>query len=108
MLPKEQRIHTDADFRRFRTKGKKWVAPSFIALQLPAKYSKPRLGIIVSTKIGKAVVRKRASRVLRAAFQQVEDQIQVDMVLIARPFVTRKSSRDVARELRFMLRKGRS
>lgn len=108
MLPKAQRIHTDADFRRLRTKGKKWQSPSFIALQLPARTSNSRLGIIVSNKIGKAVVRKRASRVLRAAYAQVLPHIRnLDMVLIARPYVKQKSSREVAKELENMLRRGR-
>lgn len=108
MLPKSQRIHTDADFKRLRSRGKKWLSPSFIALQLPSKTPQSRLGIIVSSKIGKATVRKRASRVLRAAFRDNLPQVHnLDIVLIARPYVTRKTSKDVASEIAFMLRKGR-
>lgn len=105
MLPQDQRIHTDVDFRRIRKKGKKWQSPSFIGLLLPSKSDTSRLGIIVSTKIGKSVVRKRASRVLRAAFAEVQPQLShVDLVLIARPHVKHKSSKDVARELDRMIK----
>lgn len=108
MLPQSKRIHTDADFKRLRLKGRKWQSASFIALSLPTRAPYARLGVIVSNKIGKAVVRKRAARILRAAYTQVEAQFPlVDVVLIARPYIKDKTSREVADEIQRMVRKGR-
>ena len=105
MLPRDQRIHTDVDFKRMRVKGRKWQSPSFIALYLPSNSEKSRLGIIVSAKIGKSVVRKRASRVLRAAYVMVQPQLkQADLVLIARPYIRDKTSKDIKEELEKMIK----
>jgi ribonuclease P protein component len=57
--------------------------------------------VIVSAKIGKAVVRKRASRVLREGYRLAEADLRgKSMVLIARPMVIGKTSTQVAEELR--------
>jgi ribonuclease P protein component len=111
MLPRTQRLHTAADFKRLRTKGKKWQSASFIALTIPGGSGAlaSRLGIIVSAKAGKAVVRKRLSRVLRAAFKEAvtsHPELKIDMVLIPRPYLRHKTSREVAEELRRLLQAG--
>lgn len=107
MLPRAQRITTDADFKRIRKRGHKWQSSSFIALLYPQKKREiPRLGVIVSTKIGKSTIRKRASRVLRAAFAKSWDLDNcVDVVLIARPHLKHKTSNQVAEEIKFMQQK---
>lgn len=111
MLPRTQRLHTAADFKRLRLKGKKWQSASFIALILPGnlEVETSRLGVIVSAKAGKAVMRKRLSRVLRAAFAETMSkfpQKKLDMVLIPRPYLRTKNSREVAEELERMMRSG--
>ena len=101
MLPRSQRINRASQFRYIRSKGQKLEAPSFLAFCVPQRLpGKPRLGVIVSAKIGSSVKRKRASRVLRAAFGQVSKSlVGRDIVLIARPYALKKSSRQVAAEL---------
>ena len=111
MLPRTQRLHTASDFKRLRIKGRKWQSASFIALVLPNRpeVATSRLGIIVSAKAGRAVVRKRLSRVLRAAFAEAMisfPQAKLDIVLIARPYLLRKTTQEVAEELRRMLQAG--
>ena len=111
MLPRTQRLHTASDFKRLRIKGRKWQSASFIALTLPSRseVTTSRLGIIVSAKAGKAVVRKRLSRVLRAAFAEAMisfPQAKLDIILIARPYLLRKTSYEVAEELQRMLQVG--
>jgi ribonuclease P protein component len=108
MLPKSQRIHTDSDFKKMRTRGRKWQSASFIALSLPAKYAEARFGVIVSSKIGKAVIRKRASRILRAAYAETRSLATgQDLVLIARPYIKHKTSQQIAGEMRRMFKGGR-
>lgn len=101
MLPRNARLHKAADFRRVRGKGKQWRSFSFLAFVVPDTSS--RLGVIVSAKIGKAVVRKRASRVLREGYRLADADLKgKSIVLIARPVIIGKTSNQVAEELRRM------
>ncbi len=100
MLPKAQRLHTAADFRRLRGRGNVWRSPSFVALSMPNRQQSPRLGIVVSAKIGKSVIRKRTSRVLRHAFRDaIKPQSAYDIVLIARPYAKDKTATQIGQEL---------
>jgi ribonuclease P protein component len=103
MLPQTQRLHTAADFRRVRGRGRQWRSLSFLAFVLPA--APARMGVIVSAKIGKAVVRKRAARILRAAYAQIEPELAAkEIVFIARPMIKGKTSTVIVEELRRMSR----
>jgi ribonuclease P protein component len=66
-----------------------------------------RLGVITSGRIGNAVIRSRARRLLREAFRlhQTELKAAVDLVLIARNSIVRKALRDVEKDLLTILRK---
>lgn len=101
MLPKHRRLHTDRQFKKVRRKAKDrlWKSPSFLAMIDTNRQTESRLGIIVTTKFGKAVKRKRASRVLRHAFAQAITQQGIDVVLIARPVLHHKTTSEVAQEL---------
>jgi ribonuclease P protein component len=101
MLPGQQRLTRPQQFRAIRGKGQRWQSPSFYAHSLLSRTPVNRLGVIVSGKVGKSVQRKRAARVLRAAFKLSEGNISppLDLVLVARPVVLRKTSVQVAQEL---------
>ncbi len=102
MLPKQQRLHTAADFRRTR-KGRQWRSTSFLAFIQPNRAQTLRMGVIVSAKIGKAVVRKRASRILREASRQLQADLGGrDIVFIARPLIKSKTTGDIAAEIKKM------
>jgi ribonuclease P protein component len=66
-----------------------------------------RLGVITSGKIGNAVVRSRARRLLREVFRvhQHEFKHPVDMVLVARQSVTKKGFHEVESDFLQTLRK---
>ena len=61
--------------------------------------SRSRLGVITSRKVGNAVARSRARRLLRESFRrhQLELTVPVDMILVARPSILGKSFVDVER-----------
>lgn len=109
MLAKNQRLTRAADFRRTRGRGRQWRSPFFLAFVLPSSKPLPRVGIIVSAKIGKATVRKRAARILRAAYRQTLGQASgFDIVLIARPMIKGRTSVDMEREMKRLSRSLRS
>jgi ribonuclease P protein component len=94
MLPRTQRLRHGYDIRTVRGRGVRWNSPFFLAFYRPTTSPQGRLGIIVSGKIGKAVIRKRASRVLSAAYVSLKPRMAgtYDIVLIARPAIVHKTT----------------
>lgn len=66
-----------------------------------------RLGVVTAGRIGNAVVRSRARRLLREAFRihQHEFTQPVDLVLVARPSIAEKAFGGVERDFLTTLRK---
>ena len=68
----------------------------------PEKKFINRVGLSVSKKLGGAVVRNRAKRIVRAAYDTVKDELKTGnlIVISVRTAATNKKSTDVAIELR--------
>src|SRR5262245_2894574 len=102
------RIKQGRDFSRLRQEGQRLVTGCLIAnwRRLPAD-SQTRLGVITAGKIGNAVVRSRARRLLREVFRvhQHDFAQPVDLVLIARPSIRGKPRAEVERDFLTTLRK---
>ena len=102
------RIKQGRDFSRIRQEGQRLVTGCLIAnwRKLPAG-SSLRLGVITSSKIGNAVVRSRARRLLREAFRihQHDFAEPVDLVLVARASISEKGLAAVEKDLLTTLRK---
>lgn len=73
----------------------------------PQKEFVNRLGLSVSKKVGGAVQRNRAKRIIRAGYGTVEARLKRGFLIVisARPDILEKKSTDVARELRYAFRK---
>ena len=85
-------LKENRDFQRLYRKGKSFVSPVLVTYILKNKSDNLRYGITTGKKIGNAVRRSRARRVIRAAFKQCAPNLKsgYDIVFVARgktPFV---------------------
>ena len=78
--------------------GKRLYSPFFILYLAPNQLPHHRLGVVVSRKIGNAVIRSRIKRVVRDAFRRYPCQREhgLDMVVISRPNMVSLNSRQIA------------
>ena len=79
-------IKSNCDFRRIYGKGKSFQGPALVSYVLKNRAGICRIGITTSKKIGNAVERNRARRVIRAAYSMIEDKVEgnYDIVFVAR------------------------
>jgi ribonuclease P protein component len=109
-LPRSRRIKQGRDFQRTKTQGKRLVSGCLIAnwAVLPAG-AESRLGVITGRKLGKAVVRTRARRLLREAYRLNQLQLTqpIDLVLVARHSIVGKAYKEVESDLMSALRRGK-
>lgn len=61
-MRREHRLRASADFRRARARRQSWAHPLLVLYVAPNDLGHPRLGVSVSRRVGKAVVRNRARR----------------------------------------------
>ena len=90
-------LNKNRDFIRAYKKGRSVVTPCLALYIRPNGLEVNRLGITVSKKIGKAVVRNRAKRILRAGFYALIPQLKkgYDFVLVARNSTPKRKSQDI-------------
>lgn len=109
-LGRGARIKHRRDFSRLRQAGERLATGCLVAnwQRLPAD-APSRLGVITAGKIGGAVVRSRARRLLREAFRLHQHDLAspVDMVLVARPSIVGRRFAEIERDLLTALRRGR-
>lgn len=89
-LPRARRIKEGRDFSRARTEGKRLVQGCMILNWLPLPSGAvSRVGVITGRKLGNAVTRNRARRLLRESFRLHQQHLlsPVDLVLVARPSI---------------------
>jgi ribonuclease P protein component len=109
-LGREGKLKQGRDFTRLKQRGERLALGCLVGnWQRVAPDALPRLGVITSGKIGGAVVRNRARRLLREAYRLHQHQLAypVDLVLVARPSIVGKGFAEVEQDFLTMLRKAR-
>ncbi|MBE6759957.1 MAG: ribonuclease P protein component [Ruminococcaceae bacterium] len=95
-------LKNDYEFRRAYGRGRNAVSAGLVVYCLKKKNSGVRVGITTGKKVGNAVLRNRARRIIREAVRLCEHDIRGnwDIVLVARTRTPFLKTQDVHRELR--------
>jgi ribonuclease P protein component len=87
-VQREQRLRTPAEYRRARDRAPRgWPHPLLVLYVAPNDLDHSRVGITVSGRVGKAVVRNLVRRRLREALRARLPRLRpgLDLLLVARP-----------------------
>ncbi len=114
-------ISEDHLFRKVYAKGQKifckhiavYVLTDYRASRLarenPLKTRINRVGLTVTKKLGKAVVRTRTRRILRAAYRQLDKENDIKkgflVVIVARNAATTAKTQDIYKDLLYAFKK---
>lgn len=94
---KKKRLTLNCEFKRAYYKGSYKAAPLLITYVLKNRKSCTRYGITTSKKVGNAVMRNRARRVIRAAARQALEGVPkgYDIVFVARAATPAAKSQEI-------------
>ncbi len=98
-------LQQNKDFRRLYGRGKSCVHAGLVTYAAKNRMGECRIGITTSKKIGNAVTRNRARRVIREAYRGLtpEGPGAYDVVFVARAKTARMKSTEVQRVMRAQL-----
>jgi len=107
-LPRDRRIKYGRDFARIRSQGRRLIHGCMIVnwQELPGDQPS-RVGVVTNRKLGGAVIRTRARRLLREVFRLHQRTLRrpVDMVLVARASVVGKKLAQVEQDFITVLKR---
>jgi ribonuclease P protein component len=108
LLGRAARIGQSRDFARIRQQGQRLAVGCLIAnWQRLRVGTKPKLGVVTGKKIGGAVERSRARRLLRESFRQHQGEFvqPVEIILVARNSIAGKKFAEVEKDYLTALRR---
>lgn len=103
------RVQQSRDFARIKAQGRRLTCGCLIANWRELEPGgKSRLGIVTSKKVGQAVVRSRARRLLREVFRRHQHDLlkPVELILVARNSIVEKQFAGVEKDFLAALDRG--
>ncbi|MFT9057077.1 MAG: ribonuclease P protein component [Ethanoligenens sp.] len=99
LIQKTISLTENRDFRRLYHRGRNMVHPCLVLYYARNRLGHNRVGITTSKKIGKAVARNRARRIIREAYRQLGPAVKSgwDVVFVARSRTPSCKMGDVSR-----------
>lgn len=100
-----QKLRLNKEFKRAYGRGKTFVDSAVVVYVLKNKTQQCRIGITTGKKIGCAVERNRARRIITAAFRACLPNITegCDIVFVARTRILKRKSTQIAEVIRKFL-----
>lgn len=108
-FPRARRIKQGRDFARVKLQGRRVVQGCVIANWVALPPGTPsRLGVVTGRKLGGAVVRNRARRLLRESFRRHQHELRqpLDLVLVARASIVGRPLVEVEQDYLRALQRG--
>ncbi len=100
-LPKSERLQRGHQFRGAYEHGRKFVGRFVVLYAVDDSAAGRALGVVTSRKIGNAVVRNRARRLLREAYRLNKQKLKTNLqiVMVARSTINGKRRPEVEADL---------
>ncbi len=108
-MERRLRLRNTNDVRKVYSEGRSWAHALLVLIARPNGLSLTRVGVAASRKLGGAVVRNRAKRMLREAARHLYPHMAPgwDIMLVARPPITRVQEPQVEEALILLLKQSR-
>lgn len=106
-MERRVRLRRTSDVRRVYDEGRSWAHPLLVLVAQPNGLDFSRVGVTASRRVGSAVARNRAKRLLREAARHLYPQFEAgwDMMLIARTQILKTKEPQVEEALASLLRR---
>jgi ribonuclease P protein component len=106
----DRRLRSPAEFDAVFKRGARLGGRLFLLIIAPNRHGFDRLGLAVSRRVGGAVARNRARRLLRESFRRAAPRAEggLDLVVVARPEIVGCAQAEVDRELNDRLGRARA
>lgn len=100
-LGRSRRLTRSSDFRATYEQGRRWIGRTMVLWLRSGEGAALRLGVVTSRKVGNAVARSRARRLLREAYRRNRYRFAgaYDVVLIARRSILEAKWTEIVDEL---------